>query len=113
MVQFRNEITSFVQLETESFYDAWERFKELLRKYPYHGIQLWVQIQTLYNGLMSQTKSIVDAAAGGSIMTKTYDEAYELMEKLASNHHQMMYDRAARKNTPGVLQMDAYNALSA
>ena len=38
IVQFRNEITSFVQLETESFYDAWERFKELLRKCPYHGI---------------------------------------------------------------------------
>ena len=102
-----------MQLETESFYDAWERFKELLRKCPYHGIQPWVQIQTFYNGLMSQTKSIVDAAAGGSIMTKTYDEAYELMEKLASNHHQMMYDRAIRKNTHGVLQMDAYNALSA
>ena len=87
IVQFRNEITSFVQLETESFYEAWERFKELLRKCPYHGIQPWVQIQTFYNGLMSQTKSIVDVVAGGSIMTKTYDEAYELMEKLASNHH--------------------------
>ena len=44
-------------------------------------------------------------------MTKTYDEAYELIEKLASNHHQMMYDITARKNTPGVLQMDAYHML--
>ena len=101
-----------MQLETESFYDAWERFKELLRKCPYHGIQPWVQIQTFYNELMSQTKSIVDVAAEGFTMTKTYDEAYELMEKLASNHHQMMYDRAAKKNAPGMLKMDAYKALS-
>lgn len=34
---------------------------------------------------MNQTKLIVDAATGGSIMTNIYDEAYELMEKLTSN----------------------------
>ena len=34
IVQFRNEITSFVQLETESFYDALERFKELFKEVP-------------------------------------------------------------------------------
>lgn len=51
------------------------------------------------NGLMSQTKSIVDAATGGSIMIKTYEEAYELLEKLASNHHQMAHDRASKKVT--------------
>ena len=73
----------------------------------------WVQIQTFYNGLVSQTKSIVDAAAAGSIMTKTYEEAYELMEKLASNHHQKVYDKTARKPTPEVLQMDVFTTLSA
>ena len=50
-VDFRNDITSFVQMENESLYDAWERFKDLLRKCPYHGIPPWVQIQTFYNGL--------------------------------------------------------------
>ena len=62
---------------------------------------------------MSQTKSIVDAAAAGSIMTKTYEETYELMEKLASNHHQNVYDRTARKPTHEVLQMDVFTTLSA
>ena len=75
-------------MENESFYDTWERFNDLLRKCPYHCIQPWVQIQTIYNGLMSQTKSIVDAAAAGSIMTKTYEEAYELIEKWSVNHQQ-------------------------
>lgn len=61
---------------------------------------------------MSETKSIVDAAIGGSIMTMTFKEAYELMEKLTSNLHQMMCERTSRKPTPKILQMDAFNTLS-
>lgn len=54
----------------------------------------------------------MDAGTGGSIMKKTYDEVDELVENLASNHQQMMYDRAFRKSTPTVLQMDVVNTLS-
>ncbi|GJR97676.1 reverse transcriptase domain-containing protein [Tanacetum coccineum] len=32
----RNEITNFRQIAQESFSEAWERFKELLRKCPHH-----------------------------------------------------------------------------
>lgn len=70
--------------------------KDLLRKRPYHRIQLWVYIQTFYHGLMSQTKAIVDAVGEGSIMTKSYDKTYQLMDKLALNHRQMMYDTTSR-----------------
>lgn len=38
IVQFRNEITSFIQLDNEPFYDTWDRFNDLLRKCPYHEI---------------------------------------------------------------------------
>ena len=34
-----NEIISFHQLEDESLYEAWERFKEFLRRCPHHGIR--------------------------------------------------------------------------
>lgn len=34
IVKFKNEITSFAKMENESFYDAWERFMNLLRKCP-------------------------------------------------------------------------------
>ena len=37
-VQLRVDITSFKQAKGESLYVTSERFKELLRKYPYHGI---------------------------------------------------------------------------
>lgn len=72
-------------MDIEPFYDKWERLKDLLRKCPNHGVQPWVQIQAFYNGLMSQTNFIVDVTAGKFIITKTYEEAHELMDKLASN----------------------------
>ncbi|KAA3455791.1 protein FAR1-RELATED SEQUENCE 5-like [Gossypium australe] len=35
--KLRNDITSFKKLEDETLYEAWERFKDLLRKYPMYG----------------------------------------------------------------------------
>lgn len=54
----------------------------------------------LYSNLLpwfdEPNKAIVDAVGEGSIMTKSYDKTYQLMEKLASNHRQMMYDTTSR-----------------
>jgi len=51
-----NDISSFVQIDLEILYDAWERYKDLLRMCPYHGLPLWLQVQTFYNGLNPSTK---------------------------------------------------------
>lgn len=42
---------------------------------------------------MNQSKWIVNVRSEGLIITKTYGEAYVSIEKLASNHHQMIYDK--------------------
>ena len=34
----RNQITSFTQRDDELLYEAWERFKDLLRLCPHHGL---------------------------------------------------------------------------
>ena len=73
--KLRNDITSFQQADGESLYEAWDRFKELLRKCPHHGIPHWIQMETFYNGLNGQTRTIVDATAGGAILAKSYNEA--------------------------------------
>ena len=49
--KLRNDITTFAQFEMESLYEAWERYKDLLRKCPHHGLPVWLQVQTFYNGL--------------------------------------------------------------
>ena len=83
-----NEITMFLQLDMESLYEAWERFKDLLRRCPHHELPIWLLVQTFYNGLNSPTRNMADAAAGGTIMRKTPEEAYELLEEMASNSYQ-------------------------
>lgn len=70
-----NEITQFIQQDLKSFYEAWKMYKDLLRKYLHHGIPNWLQIQTFYNSLNGQTRTIMDAAFGGALMVKTLDDA--------------------------------------
>ena len=60
----------------------------MIRKVPHHGLPAWLEIQFFYNGLNPNTKMIIDAAAGGALMSKERDEAYELLEDMASNSYQ-------------------------
>ncbi|KAH9744682.1 hypothetical protein KPL70_003808 [Citrus sinensis] len=86
--KLRNDIKTFAQFEIESLYEAWERYKDLLRKCPHHGLPVWLQVQTFCNGLRSNTKTIIDVAAGGTLIGKTPEAAYELLEEMASNNYQ-------------------------
>ncbi|KAH9679769.1 hypothetical protein KPL71_026264 [Citrus sinensis] len=82
-----NEITSFHKLEDESLYEAWERFKELLRRCSHHGIPCCIQLETFYNGLNPSTRLMVDASANGALLSKSYTEAYEILERIANNNY--------------------------
>nr|GEX25264.1 reverse transcriptase domain-containing protein [Tanacetum cinerariifolium] len=56
MTNLRNEITIFQQRFDESFYEAWERFNDLLRACPHHGFSELHQLDTFYNALNSKSK---------------------------------------------------------
>nr|GFA13978.1 hypothetical protein [Tanacetum cinerariifolium] len=47
----RNEIMRFQQRFDESFYEAWDRFNDLLRACPHHGFFELRQLDTFYNAL--------------------------------------------------------------
>nr|GEV54001.1 DNA-directed DNA polymerase [Tanacetum cinerariifolium] len=51
-----NEITRFQQRFDESFYEAWDRFIDLLRACPHHGFSELHQLDTFYNALNSKSK---------------------------------------------------------
>ena len=42
-------------------------------------------MQLFYNGLTPETRSIVNASAGGSLKNKTYDEVRDLFKKILEN----------------------------
>ncbi|KAL0401829.1 UNVERIFIED_CONTAM: hypothetical protein Slati_4212800 [Sesamum latifolium] len=80
-----NDITSFVQLDRESLYDAWERFKGMLRRRPHHELPVWRQVQTFYNGVTLANRATIDAATGGTIMKKLSSEAFNIIDQIATN----------------------------
>ncbi|KAH9800698.1 hypothetical protein KPL71_000768 [Citrus sinensis] len=113
-LELRNEITSFHQLEDESLYEAWERFKELLRRCPHHGIPCCIQLETFYNGLNPSTRLMVDASANGALLSKSYIEAYEILERIANNNYQWPSVRQpSARGSAGVHNINAITALSA
>ncbi|KAJ9557907.1 hypothetical protein OSB04_012521 [Centaurea solstitialis] len=112
----RKEICAFVQWDDEPVPDAWERFKELLRRCPHHGIPYCIQLETFYNGLNPNAKQMLDATAGGAFTSSTYNEGYEILEKISINNSHWSDPRAAitnPKRTAGIHEVDAITALSA
>ena len=75
-------------MDFEPLYEAWEHFKDLLRCCPQHGYQEWFQIQLFYKGLNGRTRTIVDAATSGTLLSKTADEAHRLLEEMFANNCQ-------------------------
>nr|GEX10958.1 reverse transcriptase domain-containing protein [Tanacetum cinerariifolium] len=66
----RNEIKNFLQKPNETFNEAWERFKDLLRKCPHHGFSELHQLDTFYNALNPNDQDALDSAAGASLEDK-------------------------------------------
>nr|GEX42226.1 DNA-directed DNA polymerase [Tanacetum cinerariifolium] len=64
----KNEISRFTQRFEETFREAWERFKEMLRACPHHGFLELTQIDTFYNGLNEKDQDSLNAAAGGNLL---------------------------------------------
>ena len=60
----------FSQKESKTVFVAYERYKDLLRRYQHHGSASWMHVQILYNGLKYQRRHLIDAAAGGSLSNK-------------------------------------------
>ncbi|KAL0434355.1 UNVERIFIED_CONTAM: hypothetical protein Slati_2769800 [Sesamum latifolium] len=101
-----------LRADRESLYDAWERFKSMLRKCPHHELLVWRQVQTFYNGITLANRATIDAAAGGTIMKKLPSEVFNIIDKIATNLYSYGQERAD-KRTADIHSIDAVSALSA
>nr|GFA66186.1 reverse transcriptase domain-containing protein [Tanacetum cinerariifolium] len=64
----------------ETFNEAWERFKDLLRQCPHHGFSELHQLDTFYNALNSNDQDALDFAAGGNFLDKIPRECLSIIE---------------------------------
>nr|GEX67224.1 reverse transcriptase domain-containing protein [Tanacetum cinerariifolium] len=76
----RNEITNFQQRFDESFSEAWDRVKDLLRACPYHGFLELHQLDTFYNALNSKDQDSLNFVAGGNFLDKMLRECLAIIE---------------------------------
>nr|GEU63726.1 reverse transcriptase domain-containing protein [Tanacetum cinerariifolium] len=60
----RNEIINFLQKPNETFNEARERFKDLLRQCPHHRFSELHQLDTFYNALNPNVQDALDSATG-------------------------------------------------
>ena len=111
IAQLVQEINTFGQLEGEILVEAWDRFHELLRKCPHHRLTIWMQVHTFYNGLRNATRTVIDASAGGALMKKTTDQAYEIWEDATTNTNQWPRDRITLVKAVGGIDNEVLNNL--
>lgn len=84
-LELLRNITGFVQGDDETLYDAWERYTEMQRKCPNHGMPRSSILLFFYQGLRDSVRMLINVAAHGSLMDKTPDDAFALLEKMAAN----------------------------
>ncbi|KAK8694694.1 hypothetical protein V6N13_072241 [Hibiscus sabdariffa] len=112
--QLRNDIASFRQADDESMYECWDRFKGLLRKCTNHGFQDWTQVVMFYNGVNAPTRMMLDASANGTLLDKSPEEAFDILDRVATNDYQFPTTRlGAGRRAPGRLDLDANDSVSA
>nr|GEW94155.1 reverse transcriptase domain-containing protein [Tanacetum cinerariifolium] len=76
----RNEISNLQQKFAESFHEAWERYKDLLRGCPHHGFTELHQLDTFYNALNPADRDSLNAAVGGNLLEKSPQDALTIIE---------------------------------
>nr|GEU30855.1 reverse transcriptase domain-containing protein [Tanacetum cinerariifolium] len=94
----KNEISRFTQRFEETFGEAWERFKEMLRACPHYGFSELTQIDTFYNGLNEQDQDSLNAAAGGNLLSKTTREALKIIENKSKVRYSRSKSNVSRVN---------------
>uniref|UniRef100_A0A2N9IRI2 Reverse transcriptase RNase H-like domain-containing protein n=1 Tax=Fagus sylvatica TaxID=28930 RepID=A0A2N9IRI2_FAGSY len=84
---FKRQISTFEQRESESLYQAWERFKDLLSLCPHHGYESWRTVSCFYEGLLPRDRQFVEMMCNGEFLQKDPDEAIEYLNHLAEKAH--------------------------
>ena len=99
-------------MESETLYDTWERFKDLLRMCPHYGLPVWLQVQTFYTGLNQTTRQMLEASNRGALNTKTLKAAMKLFQEMTMNSYQWHNSRAKSSKPAHVYDIDAVIALA-
>ncbi|KAK2382248.1 hypothetical protein QL285_069796 [Trifolium repens] len=112
-MEAKTAIVVFSQGSNETLCEAWERYKSMLRRCPNHGFYDFTQIHIFRNGLQHQTKIFLDVAAGGSLMSKSVEDAITIIERMALGDHQGQYNGNPSQRKDGIIELGTTDAMLA
>ncbi|GKD01230.1 reverse transcriptase domain-containing protein [Tanacetum coccineum] len=105
----QNEITRFQQKFDETFYEAWDRFNDLLRGFPHHGFSELHQLDTFYNALNSNDQDSLNAAAGGNFLDKMLRECLKIIKsksKVCQSRSKAVFAKVSTSSSTQVVSPD-------
>ncbi|GJT42698.1 reverse transcriptase domain-containing protein [Tanacetum coccineum] len=76
----RNEISTFQQRFDESFHEAWDHYKDLLRACPHHGFTELYQLDTFYNALNPTDQDSLNSTVGGNLLERRTQNMLTIIE---------------------------------
>lgn len=100
----RYEILNFKQREGESLDDTYKIFKWIIVSYSTHNLDQTEQMQMFVNGLILQTKQLIDTTFGGSSNFTTTTSIKKIIKAITTNEHLELYDRCTSKQE-GVIDL--------
>nr|GEW62304.1 reverse transcriptase domain-containing protein [Tanacetum cinerariifolium] len=79
-INLHNEILNFQQRFDESFHEAWDRYKDLLRACPHHSFTELYQLGTFYNALNLVDQDSLNASAGGNLLERRTQDVLTIIK---------------------------------
>ncbi|GKC70532.1 reverse transcriptase domain-containing protein [Tanacetum coccineum] len=76
----RNEISNFQQRFDESFHEAYDRYKDLLRACPHHDVTELHQLDTFYNALNPAEQDSLNSAAGSNLLERRTQDVLTIIK---------------------------------
>ena len=114
--EIREEIIVFKQGEEESLFNAWERYKRLLKRCPMHGIDLTTHMDIFYHAMNYASKGIIDVSSYGAFKRRSAKEARQLIEDIAKCNYKAPYEASgssSRLRGSGLIKLNRMTAIEA
>lgn len=85
--EVKNRHYHFSQYEKKTLYEELDQFNDLLRRCHIRSCLLDLA-QNFYYRLLTSNRTIIDVASCATLLKKTVEEGYELLEEMASSSYQ-------------------------
>ena len=83
--ELKRKIMIFSQKDNETFYQCWERFKDLFNSCPHHGYETWRIISFFYKSLTPKMHQFVEMMCNGEFLNKDPNKAFDYFDLLVEN----------------------------